>query len=153
MSDHADPDGLIVQSSPRSVPDTVDRLVAILAEKQVTLFAIIDHSGEAAAAGLQMPDTKVVIFGNPRAGTPVMQSVPLIALDLPLKVLVYDDAGTTRVCHLAPAALAGRYAVPAELAAISAQSTHWWRRRSLPDPARRTPVALNRANRRDRPIR
>ncbi len=81
------------------------------------LFAVIDHSGEAAAGGLELRDTKVVIFGSPAGGTPVMDAVPLVALDLPLKVLIYDDGGTTRVCYAPPAELARRYGLSDELAA------------------------------------
>jgi uncharacterized protein (DUF302 family) len=117
MTDHtAVPAGMIVQTSPRSVADTLDRLLAILQEKQLTVFAVIDHSGEARRGGLDLRTTQVVLFGSPVAGTPVMQAMPLAALDLPLKILLLDDDGITRVCHLAPAALAERYALPAELA-------------------------------------
>jgi uncharacterized protein (DUF302 family) len=81
------------------------------------LFAVIDHSGEADAAGLELRDTKVVIFGSPRAGTPVMQAAPLAALDLPLKVLVWADGDETKVSYTAPAALAARYDLTDDLAA------------------------------------
>ena len=81
------------------------------------VFAVIDHSGEAANAGLELRDTKVVIFGSPQAGTPVMQAVPLAALDLPLKVLVWADGDQTKVTYTAPAALAERYGLSDELAA------------------------------------
>jgi uncharacterized protein (DUF302 family) len=81
------------------------------------LFAVIDHSGEADTAGLKLRDTKVVIFGSPRAGTPVMQAAPLAALDLPLKVLVWADGTETKVSYTAPAALATRYDLTNELAA------------------------------------
>ena len=81
------------------------------------LFAVIDHSGEAEAHDLELRDTKVVIFGNPVGGTPVMDAVPLIALDLPLKVLIYDDGGATRVCYAPPDELARRYGASPELTA------------------------------------
>lgn len=113
----AETPGLSIRISPDSVPETVDRLVRVLADRGITLFAVIDHSGEARAHGLELRETRVVIFGSPVAGTPVMQAAPLAALDLPLKVLVYDDHGVTRICHLAPEALAERYALPAELSA------------------------------------
>ena len=103
--------------SPFSVADTVARLSALIGEKGITLFAVIDHSGEAHARGLELRDTKVVMFGNPEAGTPVMQAAPEAALDLPLKVLVWDDAGQTKLTYTDPAALAARYGVPAELLA------------------------------------
>jgi uncharacterized protein (DUF302 family) len=78
---------------------------------------VIDHSGEAEHAGLELRETKVVIFGAPAAGTPVMQAVPVAALDLPLKVLVWDDEGQTKLTYTSPAALAARYGLSDELAA------------------------------------
>jgi uncharacterized protein (DUF302 family) len=81
------------------------------------LFAVIDHNGEAATAGLKLRETKVVIFGSPLAGTPVMQATPLAALDLPLKVLVWADGPETKVSYTAPAALAARYDLADDLAA------------------------------------
>jgi uncharacterized protein (DUF302 family) len=108
---------LVTKVSPRSVADTVARLSEVLAAKSVKLFAVIDHSGEAEAAGLELRDTKVVIFGAPKAGTPVMQAVPAAALDLPLKVLVWADGDQTKVTYTAPAALAARYGLSDELAA------------------------------------
>src|SRR5437016_13099049 len=107
----------VTKVSPFSVADTVARLSTLVAEKGITLFGVIDHSGEAHARGLELRDTKVVMFGNPEAGTPVMQSRPLAALDLPLKVLVWDDGGQTMLTYATPAALAARYGVPDELAA------------------------------------
>jgi uncharacterized protein (DUF302 family) len=80
------------------------------------LFAVIDHSGEARHAGLELRDTMVVLFGSPAAGTPVMVASPLAALDLPLKVLVWDDEGQTKVSYIDPAALAARYGLAPELA-------------------------------------
>jgi uncharacterized protein (DUF302 family) len=98
------------------VDETVARLTAVLEERGVKVFAVIDHSGEARAAGLELRDTKVVVFGNPAAGTPVMDAVPLAALDLPLKVLVWAADDGTRVDYLAPSELAARYDLPANLA-------------------------------------
>jgi uncharacterized protein (DUF302 family) len=110
--------------SPLSVTDTVARLAAILADKGVELFATIDHSGEARSAGLELRETKVVIFGSPVAGTPVMQAAPLAALDLPLKVLVWADGQQTKLSYTPPAILAQRYGLDddltARLAAIDA---------------------------------
>ena len=77
--------------SPGSVAGTVTRLSSLIAAKGMKLFAVIDHSGEASARGLALRETKVVVFGSPEAGTPVMQVAPLAALDLPLKVLVWAD--------------------------------------------------------------
>ena len=99
-----------------SVNDTVAKLSRLVEARGLTLFAIVDHSGEARRTGLELRDTKVVIFGSPEAGTPVMQSVPLVALDLPLKVLVWDDRGQTKVSYTAPAVLAERYHLSDELA-------------------------------------
>jgi uncharacterized protein (DUF302 family) len=107
----------VTKTSSLSVADTVARLSELVAQRGMTLFGVIDHSGEAHAVGLDLRDTKVVIFGNPKGGTPVMQVAPLAALDLPLKVLVWDDAGQTRLTYTAPAALAARYEVPDDVAA------------------------------------
>lgn len=109
-------EGLVTKESPASVAETVARLTTLIAERGLTLFGVVDHSGEAHAVGLELRETKVVIFGNPKGGTPVMQAAPLAALDLPLKVLVWDDGGQTRLTYTAPAALAARYQVPADLA-------------------------------------
>jgi uncharacterized protein (DUF302 family) len=100
-----------------SVSDTVARLIGLVAERGLKLFDVVDHSGEAAAAGLELRDTKLVIFGAPAAGTPVMEAEPLAAIDLPLKVLVWDDDGQTKVSYTSPAALAERYGLNDELAA------------------------------------
>ena len=111
------PDWIVTKPSPRSVPDTVSRLSELLAAKGVKLFTVIDHSGEAAAHGLELRDTKVVVFGSPVAGTPVMQAAPLAALDLPLKILVWDDDGQTHVSYTPPAELGARYGLSDELSA------------------------------------
>jgi uncharacterized protein (DUF302 family) len=107
--------GIVTKMSPRSVADTVTRFTGLLSAKGVKLFAVIDQSAEARQAGLRLRDTTLVIFGNPAAGTPVMDAAPLAALDLPLKVLVWDDAGQTKVTYYAPAALAARYRLSADL--------------------------------------
>jgi len=99
-----------------SVDETVARLEALLQEKGVKLFCVVDHSGEAAAAGLTMPATKLMIFGNPAAGTPVMLASPSAALDLPLKILVAEgDGGKTMLSWNDPAWLSERHNFPAEL--------------------------------------
>jgi uncharacterized protein (DUF302 family) len=107
---------VVTKVSPRSVSDTVSRFTAIVAEKGMKLFAVIDHSGEAKDAGLQLRETKVVIFGSPEAGTPVMVAAPMAALDLPLKVLIWADGDQTKVSYTASSALAARYELSAELA-------------------------------------
>jgi uncharacterized protein (DUF302 family) len=103
-------EGIVTKPSPRSVDETVARLDHILEQKGLTRFALVDHSGEAAKVGLQMPDTKLMIFGSPAAGTPVMVAAPLAAIDLPLKILVWADAaGTVSVSYNSAAYLAARH--------------------------------------------
>jgi uncharacterized protein (DUF302 family) len=110
-------DGITTKACPGSVDDTVARLIEAIGRKRVKVFAVIDHSGEASAVGLQMPDTKLVVFGSPAAGTPLMLAAPLAALDLPLKVLVWADAaGTTRVSYNTVDYIATRYHFSADLA-------------------------------------
>lgn len=108
---------IVTKHSPWSVAETVERLEGTIAAKGLELFVVIDHSGEAHARGLELRDTKVVVFGSPEAGTPVMQAHPLAALDLPLKVLVWDDVGETLLAYTAPVELASRYGLEDELAA------------------------------------
>jgi uncharacterized protein (DUF302 family) len=103
-------EGIIRKPSPRSVPETLDRLEAVLKSKGVQVFARIDHSGEAAKVGLSMPPTQVLIFGNPRAGTPVMLAAPTSAIDLPLKALAWlDAAGKVWLGYTDPKYFARRY--------------------------------------------
>jgi uncharacterized protein (DUF302 family) len=110
---------VVTKLSPWSVADTVARLLAVAAARELKVFATIDHSGEAANVGLHLRDTMLVIFGSPAAGTPVMAAAPLAALDLPLKVLVWAaDDYQTKLSYTAPSALARRYGVSAELAAL-----------------------------------
>ena len=85
-------EGIVRIPSRRSVDVTVDKLRTVLQSKGVKLFALIDHSGEAERAGLKMPPTKLLIFGNPKAGTPLMLAAPSAAIDLPLKILVAEDS-------------------------------------------------------------
>ena len=108
-------DELVTKLSPWPADETVERLLAVIAQRPLKLFAVIDHSGAAKTAGLDLRNTKVIIFGAPQAGTPVMEEAPLAALDLPLKVLVWDDHGQTKLSYLAPAALTARYELNAEL--------------------------------------
>jgi uncharacterized protein (DUF302 family) len=107
---------VVTKLSPRSVADTVARMKDLLAAKNQKVFSVIDQRAEAQAVGLDLRDTTLVIFGSPAAGTPVMDAAPLSALDLPLKVLIWDDAGQTKVSYTAPAALAARYHLSDELA-------------------------------------
>jgi uncharacterized protein (DUF302 family) len=110
------PAGIVSKSASGSVDAAVDRLVRLARDRSMTVFATIDHSGEARGHGLELRDTKLVIFGSPTGGTPVMQASPLAALDLPLKVLVWDDGGQTKVSYTDPDALAARYHLSSELA-------------------------------------
>ena len=109
-------DGLIDIPSNHSVDETVEKLMGILQAKGVTLFALVDHSGEAAKVGMKMRPTKLLIFGNPKGGTPVMLAAPTIAIDLPLKILISEDAqGKVLVTYNSPAYLQARHRLPAEL--------------------------------------
>ena len=108
---------VVTKPSSHSVEDTVAAFVGVLEGKGMKVFAVIDHSGEASSVGMDLRDTKLVIFGSPRAGTPLMQAQPLAALDLPLKVLVWADGELTKVSYLDPDALAVRYALGEDLAA------------------------------------
>ena len=107
---------IVTKLSPRSVADTVSRLTDMVRAKRMKVFAVIDQSAEARQAGLELRDTTLVIFGSPAAGTPVMVASPLAALDLPLKVLVWAEAGQTRVSYPAWAVLGARHHLSAELA-------------------------------------
>jgi uncharacterized protein (DUF302 family) len=107
---------VITKISHHPVASTVSVLTGLIEAKGMKLFAVIDQSAEAHQAGLALRETTLVIFGSPAAGTPVMQASPLSALDLPLKVLVWDDGGQTKVSYDAPAALAARHHLSAELA-------------------------------------
>jgi uncharacterized protein (DUF302 family) len=110
--------GLVSIRSPHSVDEILARLTALLATNGVKLFDVIDHSGEAAAAGLAMPTTKVVIFGNPHAGTPLMLASPSIAIDLPLKFLIaVDSSGSVTLSYNSPAYLRERHKLPDNLMA------------------------------------
>jgi uncharacterized protein (DUF302 family) len=108
--------GIVNIPSNHTVNETVERLKAILEAKGVMLFALVDHSGEAERAGMTMPATKLLIFGNAMAGTPVMLAAPSIAIDLPLKVLVWEDGGgKVWVSYNSPAYLQKRHGVPPDL--------------------------------------
>ncbi|HTT55459.1 MAG TPA: DUF302 domain-containing protein [Streptosporangiaceae bacterium] len=106
---------VVTKLSPWSVQDTVARLSAVIAARGMKLFAVIDHRAEAAGHGLDLRDTRVVIFGSPETGTPVMACAPLAALDLPLRVLVWADGHQTKLSYPAPEALAARYQLSDEL--------------------------------------
>jgi uncharacterized protein (DUF302 family) len=108
--------GLSNIPSNHSVDETVEKLKAILQSKGITLFALIDHSGEAAKVGMQMRPTKLLIFGNPKGGTPVMLAALSSAIDLPLKILIWEDVKEkVWVTYNSPAYLQERHNIPAEL--------------------------------------
>jgi uncharacterized protein (DUF302 family) len=108
--------GLVDLPSNRSVDETLEKLKAILQSKGIKLFALIDHSGEAAHVGMKMRPTKLLIFGSPKAGTPVMLAAPSSAIDLPLKILIWEDAqGRVWVTYNSPAYLQERHNIPVEL--------------------------------------
>jgi len=108
--------GIIDVSSNHSVDETVNKLQEILRAKGVTLFALVDHSGEAEKVGMKMLPTKLLIFGNPKAGTPLMVAAPSSAIDLPLKILVWeDDADKVWISYNSAEYLQQRHSVPADL--------------------------------------
>jgi uncharacterized protein (DUF302 family) len=108
--------GILQTASPYSVEETVQRLESVLAQRGVQVFALVDHSGEAEKAGLKMRPTKLLIFGNPKGGTPLMVAAPSLALDLPLKALVAEDeSGKVWVSYNSPEYLQQRHGVPEDL--------------------------------------
>jgi uncharacterized protein (DUF302 family) len=108
--------GIIHKPSKHSVDETLGKLQAILQAKGIAVFALIDHSGEAEKVGMKMPPTKLLIFGNPKGGTPLMLAAPSIAIDLPLKILVWqDDQGKVWVSYNSPEYLAERHGLPPNL--------------------------------------
>ena len=108
-------EGVVTRPSACGFAETLARLESALQRRQLETFARFDHSGAARRVGLAMPDTQVVVFGNPTSGTPLMLASPLLALDLPLRVLVAVDGGQTIVSYIAPSYLAERYGIPPEL--------------------------------------
>jgi uncharacterized protein (DUF302 family) len=108
-------EGVVTRASRYGFAETLARLRSALARRQLEIFASFDHSGAAKRVGLTMPDTQVVVFGNPKSGTPLMLASPLVALDLPLRVLVADDNGHAVLSFLSPAYLAKRYGIPPNL--------------------------------------
>ena len=107
--------GLVRVASRYSFQETISRIENFLGEKGIKLFATIDHSEEAKRVGLEMPPTKVLIFGNAKAGTPVMLAAPSAAIDLPLKVLVAEDNGGVWISYNTPEYLQHRHGFPGEL--------------------------------------
>ena len=113
---HIGSNGIIDIPTNTSVNETVEKLMGILQAQGVTLFALVDHSGEAERVGMKMRPTKLLIFGNPKAGTPVMMAAPSSAIDLPLKILIWEDAeGKVRITYNSPAYFQARHNLPPEL--------------------------------------
>jgi len=108
--------GTISKATTYTVDETVEKIKALLQAKGVKLFTVIDHSGEAEAIGLKMPPTKLLIFGNPKGGTPLMLAAPTVAIDLPLKLLIWEDAqGSRWISYNSPQYLKQRHALPDNL--------------------------------------
>ena len=108
-------EGIISRPSKHSVPETLDRVETRLRERGIKIFARVNHSGEAAAAGLSLPPTELLIFGNPKGGTPLMLAAPTAAIDLPLKALAWQDSqGTVWLSYNDPAYLARRFGLSDE---------------------------------------
>lgn len=109
--------GIMSKLGKHSVDETVERIKGILQARGVTLFALVDHSGEAEKVGMKMPPTKLLIFGNPKTGTPVMLAAPSSAIDLPLKLLVHEDArGKVWISYNSVAYLQQRHGIPDDVA-------------------------------------
>jgi uncharacterized protein (DUF302 family) len=116
MPDDQHESGLISVPSQHSVDETLNRLRRLLDVKGVNVFAIVDHTGEAEKIGLRMPNTKLIIFGNPKAGTPLMLAAPTIAIDLPLKLLIWEGRdGKVWITYNSPQFLRDRHNVPSDL--------------------------------------
>ncbi len=121
-------EGIVKIPSHHSVDETVDKLKTILKSKGVTLFALVDHSGEAEKVGMKMPPTKLLIFGNPKGGTPLMLAAPSAAIDLPLKILVAEDSqGKVWISYNSPEYLKERHGLPDSLVAEHRRRSGVWR--------------------------
>jgi len=108
--------GIVDVPSNHSIDETMEKVKSILQSKKVTLFALIDHSGEAEKVGMKMPPTKLLIFGNPKGGTPLMLAAPSVAIDLPLKILVWQDGqGKVWLSYNSPEYLRARHGLPQDL--------------------------------------
>jgi uncharacterized protein (DUF302 family) len=109
-------DGIIIKSANCTVEEAVNKIKSLLVIRGITLFAVIDHSGEAEAVGMKMPDTKLLIFGNPKGGTPLMLAAPSVAMDLPLKLLVAEEAdGKCSISYNSPQYLQKRHGLSTDL--------------------------------------
>src|SRR5579859_2901947 len=109
-------DGIVTKAANCTVQEAVNKIKSLLVIRGITLFAVIDHSGEAEAIGMKMSNTKLLIFGNPKGGTPLMLASPSVAIDLPLKLLVAEDAnGRCSISYNSPQYLQQRHGIPNDL--------------------------------------
>jgi uncharacterized protein (DUF302 family) len=108
---------VVTKRSPWSVPDTVARLSAVIAARGLEIYAVVDHAGKARDAGLALRDTRLVIFGSPAALTPLIEAAPLAALDLPVRIAVWEEGHRTLISYPAPEALIRRHGFAGDLAA------------------------------------
>jgi len=109
-------DGIVTKAANCTVEEAVNKIKSLLVIRGITLFAVIDHSGEAEAVDMKMPDTKLLIFGNPKGGTPLMLASPSVAIDLPLKLLVAENAnGTCSISYNSPQYLQQRHGLSNDL--------------------------------------
>lgn len=109
-------DGIVTKSANCTVEEAVNKIKSLLVIRGITLFAVVDHSGEAEAVGMKMPDTKLLIFGNPKGGTPLMLAAPSVAIDLPLKLLVAEEArGMCSISYNSTQYLQQRHRIPNDL--------------------------------------
>jgi uncharacterized protein (DUF302 family) len=113
------PTPLVVATSPHDVASTVTRVETALRARGVTLFAAVDHAAGAREAGLELADEVLLVFGNPTVGTGLMQADPTVGLELPLRLLIWDEQGTTQIVFSDPAELASRYTVSGRLPVLS----------------------------------
>lgn len=116
MNTTASATGIVDVRSPYTVPETIARLKSVLQEKGLAVFALVDHSGEAAKVGMEMRPTQLLIFGSPKAGTPLMVAAPSLAIDLPLKALAWqDEKHQVWLSYNSPEYLQQRHSIPADL--------------------------------------
>jgi uncharacterized protein (DUF302 family) len=121
----ADDQIVVTKVSPWSMADTVARLSAVVAARGLKVFAVIDHSDEARRVGLALRDTRLFIVGSPKVTTPLIEAAPLAALDLPLRVIVWEDGYQTKVSYPSPAEVARRYGLDGDLAAALETIDAW----------------------------
>jgi uncharacterized protein (DUF302 family) len=114
---HGDDAGIVSKTSPHTVSETVAALTDLLSSKGLRVFCVIDQRAAARSVGLDLRETTVVEFGNPAAGTPIMAAAPLVALDLPLKVVIWADDDVTRISYYSPETVAARHGLGAEIVA------------------------------------